>query len=309
MRYIVTILLLMLTLTSCQKEVKEEKPEQFEKTVTVRDFLGRTVHVPQNPQRIISLAPNMTELLYFLEADARLIGVTQYCNYPPEAQEKPVMGGFSDQDLNLEVIIAARPDLVLATPTKITPMVEKFDALDIPFYAFHPTNIPALLDGFVQIGRLTGTTATADSLVRAIKIQITQLQAMYQHTLPQTVFVEISNAPLMSATNETLVGQMLMLANGLNICGNLTGEYVQINPEFVLEQNPDVIIIAHMGSTSDDVQQRPGWDNLDAVRNGRIIDRINQDVIFRAGPRLMEGVWEFYNALHPEHPYQAEDQG
>ncbi len=303
----ISIILLTTTLfSSCQNHQEKNERPPSANAVSVKDFLGRTVQLDNPPQRIISLAPNMTELIYALGAEDRLIGVTTYCNYPEDAQAKPIMGGFSDHDLNLEAILAAKPDLVLATPTKITPMVEKFGALGIPLYGFNPPDVMAMLGGFKQIGYLIGEPSRADSLVKQMKLDIELLQKARIHQQPRSVFIEISSSPLMSVTSETFVGQMLMIAGGVNICGGLSGSYVQVNAELVLEKDPDVIIIAHPGISIDELKNRPGWEQLQAFQHNAIVTDMDQDLIFRAGPRFMEGARAFYRALY-QNPSQPEE--
>ena len=270
-----------------------------EKTITVKDFLGRQVQIIQNPRRVISMAPNVTEIIYALKADDCLVGVTQYCNYPPEAKSKQVMGGFSDQDINLEAVLAAKPDLIVATPTQQTPLLTKLDSYKIPVYVFIPKDLIGLMGGIRQLGTILNRQAKADSLIRSMQQEITNLQLKRIHQTPKKVFIEISATPLMTATNQTMVGQLLMLAGGLNVCGDLAGDYIQINPEFLITANPEVILVAHSAASLDEVKNRPGWQQLTAVQADAIYNGLNEDVIFRAGPRLFEGVREIRKCLYP----------
>lgn len=297
------ILLIALMLLACQPK-QEAKPSQS--ALTVKDFIGQTLTFEQKPQRVISLAPNVTELIYALSAEDKLIGVSSYCNYPPDARTKPVLGGFSATDINIEAILAAKPDLVIASPTQKTALVEQFNSLGIPLFAFSPRNILDVLNGMQRLGTVLDRQARADSLVSTLKAEISEMQTFRNHFAPKTVFLEISATPLMTATTESFVGQVLMLAGGINIAGDLEGEYPQINPELILQENPDVIIIAHDGVTAAEVAQRPGWDQLYAVQTGNVYTDLNHDLIFRAGPRLMDGAREFFRCIYPEHADQLE---
>jgi len=296
-RFILCLFMIFFLSISCQKK-KETSPKTQTAKKMVSDFLGQEFPLDKDYKRIISLAPNVTELIYALDAEDKLIGVTSYCNYPPEAQTKPVMGGFSDTDLNLEAILVAKPDLVIATPTRMTSMVEKFDALDIPFYAFSPKTIPELISGIQRVGNLIGHKAQADSIATNFKTTIKQLQQDRSQFKPVRVYLEISATPVMTATNESMVGQILMLAGGLNICGSLDGEYPTVNAEFIIQQNPELIIIAHDAAIAE-IKQRSGWQHLSAIETNRIYTDLNHDLIFRPGPRLLDGINEFFQCLYP----------
>ncbi len=297
MKRLMFLLLILRCLPACQAADKEATAKPDSTAIQAHDFLGRRIQLERPPQRIISLAPNVTELIYALHADSLLIGVTEYCNYPPPAKTKPIMGGFAEANLNLEAILAAKPDLVIATPTQITPMVERFDALKIPFYAFAPQNIPQLLDGFRQVGDLLDRSEAARMLADSLQTQVDRLKAACAQTPHQRVFLEISANPLMSANNTTIVSQLLELAGGQNICGDLAEAYPTVTAEFILAQNPEVIIIAHSGTTVNEIATRPGWSHLPAVRTQTICLDLDQDVIFRAGPRLIEGALAFRHCL------------
>lgn len=294
---VLSLAMIFLFFSSCQKQKPKEKTTS--QSIKVKDFLGREVVLSKKPLRIVSLAPNVTELIYALGAEENLIGVSRFCNYPPQAKEKPQLAGFSDSEVNLEAIVSVQPDLVIATPTRITPLVGKFENLDIPFYAFSPENILDLLGGIKQLGVLLRHESQADSLINRLKREISEMQQARSHFSARSVFLEISATPLTTATNLSFVGQILMIAGGLNISGDLKGEYPQVNPEFILENDPETIIIAHPETTIEEIKARPGWSQLQAVKNGRICVDLNQDVIFRAGPRLSQGITEFYRCLYP----------
>lgn len=273
--------------------------------MTVTDSLNRKVQLASAPQRVISLAPSLTEILFAVGAGDKVVGVTQYCNYPPEAAQKEKIGGFSAKTISVEKIIALKPDLVLAAGAIHQPVIEALQAANIPVVSIAGKDVPGVYSDILLIGQMTGQGEKAAQVVDNMKTRIAAVQAKLA-TIPKekrlTVLWETWDEPLMTAGPSTFTGQMVELAGGVNIFADLKEEYPQVSLEEVVKRNPAVIMAPDTHGeklTPERVAQRPGWDRVDAVRNKRIV-LINGDIASRAGPRIADAVEMMAKALYPE---------
>lgn len=273
--------------------------------LTLTDDMGRQVTLPAVPERIVSLAPSNTEILFAVGAGDQVVGVTQYCNYPVEAQSREQIGGFSAQTISVEKIVALEPDLVVAAGPIHQPVIEALEALAIPVLAVNPNTLEQVYTSIELVGHLTGHDEQAAQVVEEMKSRVALVSERLA-TLPEEqrlrVYWEVFDEPRMTAGPTTFNGQLIELAGGVNVFADVTEEYPQINDEEVIRRNPAVIMGADtMGEklTTELVAQRPGWDQIDAVRNGRIY-LFNGDMVARAGPRLALVLEEMAKAMYPE---------
>lgn len=273
--------------------------------VTVTDDLGRTVTVTQQPERLISLAPSLTEVLFAIGAGEQLVGVTEYCDYPEEAKSRERIGGFSANTISVEKIVALKPDLVFATGGIHQPIIDALDDLGIPVVALDPQNMEQVYSSIAVAGRLTGHAQEADQVVEAMKQRV---QAVVDRVanIPQEkrvkVYWQIWDEPLMTAGPSSFAGQLIELAGGINIFGDLTASYPQISAEEVVKRNPDVIMgpDTHGDKLTVEVfRQRPGWSEIKAVQEGRIY-LMDGNIVSRSGPRLADALEAVAKALYPE---------
>lgn len=273
--------------------------------LTLTDDLGRQVTLPDLPGRIISLAPSNTEILFAVGAGDQVVGVTTYCNYPPEAQNREQIGGFSAKTISVEKIVALEPDLVFAAGEIHGPVIEALEPMDIPVIALDPHTVEDVYDRIELVGRLAGHEETAAGVVAEMKEHVTAVTervAAVREEERLTVYWEVFDEPRMTTGPSTFIGQLIELAGGVNIFANLVEDYPQINDEEVIERNPAVIMGADtMGDklTTSVVAQRPGWDQVDAVQNGRIY-LFDGDMVSRSSPRLAQVLEEMARALYPE---------
>jgi iron complex transport system substrate-binding protein len=256
-------------------------------------------------ERIVSLSPSNTEILFAVGAGDLVVGVTEYCNFPKAALGIDKIGGFSAKSISIETIVSLKPDLVLAYSTRQEPIVEALEALDIEVITLAPTTLEDIYANISMLGELTGNEDQAQAVVADMRMRV---QAVVDITsaIPQEektrVFWEVFDEPLMTSGPATFIGQMLDLAGAVNIFADLDEEYPQINAEEVVSRNPQAI----MGSdthgdklTADQVAARPGWNQIDAAQNGRIY-LISGDIVSRAGPRLADAVEAIALALYPD---------
>lgn len=241
------------------------------------------------PQRIISLAPANTEILYALNLGDKIVGVSSYCNYPPQCAQKEKIGDFSNP--NIEKIAALKPDLVLATGLEQDPAVSKLKELGFNVYVIDPRNFNQLFEAITRIGDLTGTGTYAFILNQSIKARIAKLmQAIAARvTTPPKIFIEVSLYPLMTASHNTFLDEMVNMLRAINVAGDLPRPYCRISEEFVIRQDPDFIILSSPHSRNY-FNANKAWSNTKAVRQNHLIDDINPDVMLRPGPRLIDGL-------------------
>lgn len=264
---------------------------QAKGALTVTDDLGRTVSLDGPPSRIISFAPSITEMVYALGGEDRLVGVTSWCNWPPRAKEKTVVGDMMSP--NFERMVSLKPDLAIMIGSHPGPLLKKFEALNIPVICFRDETVPDIRRATEVLGLLLEFPARADSLVREIDSQLAAIKAEVDSVPMEKrpkVFAELGSSPLFAAGDQSFIGQMIALAGGINVTGNIPSSYAAVNPELVVKGNPDIIIVLHPQATKKQIEQRLGWRNISAVKSGRIYPGLDQDVILRPGPRFVEGL-------------------
>lgn len=273
--------------------------------LTLTDDQGREVTLSARPQRVVSLAPSNTEILFAVGAGDQVVGVTQYCNYPSEAQDREQIGGFSAKTISVEKIVALEPDLVLAAGEIHQPVIEALEELNVPVYSLDPNTLDEVYTGIELVGRLTGHGEETAQTVEEMQSRVTAVTEQVA-TIPQedrlTVYWEVFDEPRMTTGPATFTGQLIELAGGVNIFADVTEEYPQISDEVVIGRNPEVIMGADtMGEklTIAKVAQRPGWDQVGAVQNERIY-LFDGDMVSRAGPRLAQVLEVMAEALYPD---------
>jgi iron complex transport system substrate-binding protein len=256
------------------------------------------------PRRVISLAPSLTEMAFALGAGNQLVGVTSYCNYPPAADKLPEVGALADGSFDFERIVSFKPDLVLALDEGQTQTIATLRRLGLRVEVIPAQTVDDIFTGLTRLGRLLGRETAAKRLHADLKRRIDRIRkataAIPKERRPR-VFFEVWDEPLMAGTRRSLAGQLIELAGGVNIFGDLPGRYVQVSPEAVLERNPQVLVAPDTHTTTVDRRSlinRPGLSGIDAARNGRILI-LDGDLISRAGPRIAEALEMLVEAIHP----------
>ena len=279
-------------------------PKTATPLLEVTDQLGRKVGLEAIPQRIISLAPSNTEILFALGLADRVVAVTDYCNYPPEAIDKPSIGGFSTP--NIEEIIALSPDLVLATSRHEDQIIPQLEDKGITVFALNPETLDDVLASIALTGRITGAKANAAELVGEIQQRINTVTdktaGLPLEQRPSTFYV-LWHDPLKTAGSGTLQDELIQKAGGTNIARETTG-YANISLEVVVNENPAVIIAGTSHGSSDDqtyqfARTESRLSGSDAHQSDRVY-AIDSDLTSRAGPRIVNGLEEFANYIHPE---------
>jgi iron complex transport system substrate-binding protein len=270
-------------------------------TVAVTDDLGRVVEVPRRPERIVSTSPEATEILFAVGAGENVVGVTTWCNYPPEARELSKVGDFSNVDM--EKVAALEPDVVIATGHEQRRTVENLERLGIPVVVFLAPDVNGVRENIRVIGDITGREEGAAEVLADFDERLAVVDGAVAEIPDRervSVFVEISNEPLMTVSGGSFVADMIKRAGGVNIGEKLPRAYSRIDPEEVVRRNPDVIVLAS-GTEPEDAASRVGWSNVTAVRENRVYAGFDEDLLFRAGPRAAEGVEMLYEMFYGDY--------
>ncbi|MFH0856204.1 MAG: cobalamin-binding protein [Candidatus Omnitrophota bacterium] len=257
----------------------------------------------QGAERYISLAPSTTEILFALGLGENIVGVSSYCNYPPEAKDKEKIGDFSHP--NIEKIIFLKPDYIFCTGLEQAPVIEELRCLKFKVYAADPGGIPGLLKTIQDIGMITHKEEEARILANRMGSDI-ELVKQNSKLIPQEekvkVFVEIWHDPLMTAGRGSFVDEMVTLAGGINVAQDVPRPYCYFSAEQVVNLNPAVIIMTYMDKQPPLklVESRFGWSNIDAVKNNKVFNDIDPDELLRPGPRITEGLKKMQKKLYPK---------
>jgi len=275
----------------------------FYPVTRINDDLGNEITFYEPPKRIISLAPSNTEILFSLGLNKEIIGVTEYCDYPDDAKKKEKVGGYSNP--NLEKIYSLKPDFVFGIRGNPKETLINLKKLNINVLAFDPKNVDELFDLILKIGKVLDKREETNNLVREMKEKKDSIIKESEKLKKKKVYLEIWNNPYMSVGENTYLNNLIEEVGGINIAKKAKGDWPILSQEFIITENPEVIIIAYMGQNIEEILNRPGWENIDAVKNKRIY-YINPDLIFRLGPRIIEGMEELFNLIHKDELFNNE---
>jgi iron complex transport system substrate-binding protein len=269
---------------------------------TFVDDLGRKLYLAKPPDRIVSLAPSVTEMAFVLGAGDRLIAVTDFCDYPPEAAHKPKIGGTRP---SLESLVTLKADLILSPRAFVDPaLVDKLERLKISVYVMEATTVEDVLSHLHTLGRMLERAPAATQLVADMRRRIQHVKERVA-TLPRPRLLYVLNSqPLMTVGPGSFIHQLIELAGAENV-GAVTGQaYPRISMEEVLKQNPDVIIFPVGDAESipePEQHQWQRWHGMTAVRTRRLY-QVDSVLVNRPGPRIVEGLERLAGLLHPDPP-------
>ncbi len=270
-------------------------------TRAVIDQLGRRVALPEHPERIVALAPSITEIVFALNADDRLAGVTRFSDYPEAAQQLPKVGSYVH--LDLEKIVSLAPDLCIAVKDgNPIGVIRRLEAVGIPVYAVDPRDIDSVIDTIVELGRILDARPRAEALAADLHRRVDQVRsnAGKANRYPK-VFFQIGIAPIVSVGTETFIHELIELAGGTNLTAGPT-PYPRFSREQVLAMAPEIFIITSMarGKTFDRVKSEwEKWPSMPAAKNRRIL-LVDSNLFDRTSPRLVDGLEQLARIIHPE---------
>ncbi len=267
----------------------------------VTDQLGRTVTLSDNPQRIVSMAPSITEIIFALGQEHRLKGVTRFSDFPPGALLLPKVGSYVH--LDLEKIVALKPDLCLAVkdgnPIEV---IKRLESLKIPVYAVNPIDFTSVMQTIIKIGELLGATGKANRLVGSMNDRIQHVKSLVAKTTHRPrVFFQIGINPIVAVGTDTFMHELIALAGGRNLSEGPV-PYPRFSREQILGLSPEIFIITSMAREKmfDKIKADwSRWPDMPAVRNDRIFV-VDSNLFDRPTPRLVDGLELLAKLIHPE---------
>ncbi len=266
--------------------------------ITIVDSLDREITMASEPQKIVSLSPAITEILFAIGTGDKIVGVTNYCDYPQEALDKPKIGDFTNP--NLEVIISSEPDVIFIAAGIQVDLVRQFEDLGIKVITLDASSLQQVLNNIETAGRVTGNVAQATELVTALRQRIGAVQETIARAASKPeVFFEVWDDPLMTAGPGSFIDDLISMAGGTNIASDTTKRFAEFSREMLLERNPEIYILNSHAHTPDDVKSRPGYSGLEAIKMDRVYT-IEDDLVTLPGPRIVEGLEEMAMIIHPE---------
>lgn len=269
------------------------------------DGLGRTVSLENPAQRVISIAPSNTELLWAVGALDQLVAREDFANFPAEVVDIPSIGATYG-GLNTELILSFEPDLILTSDLQTADQVQELEDLGLTVFQIpNPTDLEGMYENMRTVAALTGHLDTVEDKIAELQSQVAEVVAIMEGVEERpVVFYELDgtdpNAPWTAGAG-TFIDMLIAMAGGENLGGQFTDAWVQVSTEEILAQDPNIIILGDsiFGMTAEAVSARPGWEAIDAVETGQVFP-FNDDLVARPGPRMVQGLLELAKLIHPE---------
>jgi iron complex transport system substrate-binding protein len=301
----ITSILVILVLSTMLSACTASKKADCTTPIGLVDGLDRSVCLAAPAQRIVSMSPSATEILYAIGAGSQVVGRDSFSDYPEEAKAVTDIGG-SMGNYSYEAIAALKPDLVIATEINTAEQVKSLEDLGLTvYYISNPTDFDGLYQIIKNVGVLTGHDSDAASLVEALDIRVQAVITLIKKTTSRpVVFYELDGSdpakPYTSGPG-TFIDMLIKTAGGKNVGSSLKSSWAQISVEELVVQDPDIILLGDSayGTTSAQVAARTGWANIKAVKNSQIYP-VNDDMFSLAGPRLVDGLEVLAKLIHPE---------
>jgi iron complex transport system substrate-binding protein len=305
--FVAAIIIAFVGAAAWQQLHKPEEPSDF--SISIIDDYGRNVTMAECPERIVSLAPSCTEIIFALNLENKLVGVDSYDYYPPEIQEKieslnmTKLGEYAS--ISIETIVDLEPDLVIAAMRVQYEIIENLEAVGQTAMIIYPQNFDDVLADISLIGEATGQVEEAEAVVADIQERADEIADKTQGVTKPQVYIEYSfNGGYQSFGSGSFADELINKAGGQNIFTNSTSAYISASSEEVIVSDPEVIIIAEgamsaaCGLSPETINNRPGWSEISAVQNNQIYEI--DERLFLPGPAMIEGLESMAEVLHPE---------
>ncbi len=250
------------------------------------------------PQSIVALSPSAAEILFAVGAGGQVAAVSAFTDYPPEAAQKPVVGGFDGKTLSVESIMAFRPDLVYLTDGMHNFLISTLESNGIAYYVSRASSIESVEQEILDVGRLTGHVQEAQGVVDGMEAKLREAASLRKSgTAPVAVYYEVWNAPYMSVGASSFIDDIITRAGGTNIFHDLAEAYPMVSEETIISRAPEYILLpSSSGLPAESVRLRDGWADIPAVRAGRM-HVVDDNVYTRPGPRVADVVCELAGLL------------
>lgn len=273
-------------------------PPTVPAAIAVTDDLGKSFTFDSAPQRIVSLAPSVTEILFAIGAGGKVVGVSDFTTYPPEAAKIESVGGMP---VNFEKVVALQPDLVIGADINSRDDISKLTSLGLNVFVINKADLDGIFANIEVVGKAVGAESAAKELADSMRkdLQALKTEVAAAKAKPR-VFVELDET-LYTVGPGSFIQPLIEIAGGTNIAADAKSPYPQLSAEQIISRDPEVILLtdAAFGVTADAVKKRPGWDRIAAIRNSSIIP-VDADMISRPGPRIVKALRELAALIHPE---------
>lgn len=298
----VALLLLcaVLAVVACSGRTSPSSVRATSETRSVVDDAGRTVTIPAKIERIVSLAPNLTEIVYAVGAGDRLVGNTTFCNYPAAAKNVAKVGDTLQP--SIERILALRPQLVLvSTSSQLEAFTKQLNEQQIAVYITDPRDLEGIFRSILSVGDLLNESVAASELVKQLRARSEKVERAVAGLPSVSVFFQLSGQPLYTVGKSSFVTNLIQRAGGRSVTSDVKEAWPRLSDEAALASRPEAVIMLSgeaMGAGTNG-KVAPALRNSPAVKNGRVYV-IDGDLLTRPGPRLIDGLEQIAHALHPE---------
>jgi cobalamin transport system substrate-binding protein len=283
--------------TNEKEEIVDETSDLY--PLNVEDGFGEEWTFEEEPNRIISLAPSHTEILFALGLDEKIVGVTSFADYPEAALEKDKIGDV--QGINLERIIELEPDLVLNYGFTDNEELSRLKEAGIKVLGFEPETIDEVIQTIKKIGQITNTEKQADEIITDMENKRDEIVKKVEGLEKKRVFYEIWHEPLMAAGPGSFMDELITLSGGINIASDAEGAYSNYDLEALIEKDPEVYLTSNdlPEKTKETIEDRPGYEGITAIKQGDIY-LLDGNITSRPGPRIVEALEIVAKSIHPE---------
>ena len=265
--------------------------------LTVTDFMGSKTTVDKKPGRVVSMAPSTTEILYEFGLQDKIVGVSEYDDYPPEVKDKEQLGGFSTP--NIEAIVAAQPDIVLVGSSFGKENAKKLKDSDIPVVVTQPDAFNDIYRSYEMIGKITGSTEKANAIIKKIKDGVAVVEKRVKgKNRPKVYFVVSLGQSNFTAGKNTFIDKVINIAGGTNVASDVDG-WQDYSLEKMVEHQPDIIIASKHAGEVDKISGLAGYKDTKAAKNGKIFI-VDDNTIVRPTSRILDGINQMAKIIHPE---------
>jgi iron complex transport system substrate-binding protein len=244
------------------------------------------------PERIVSLAPSVTENLFALGVGDRVVGVTSWCDYPEVARSRTVIGDA--MNLNIELLLSLEPDLIVGDSTLVQSHLESLEAFGIPTFVIGPSTISEVQASLIDLGEAVGAREKGEELARAMQVRQEELVLRAQRPAKIRVFLEIWNEPLMTVGPGSFMHELIVLAGGENIAGDSPTAWPVFSEELVIARDPELVILTSFNL--EEALSRSAWQVMTAMKNGDVVE-VNPDLYSRTTPRLLDALAELIEIM------------
>lgn len=280
---------------NCSPRSENSRPASATEAREVTDEAGRRVRLPLRPQRVVTLAPNLTEIVYAIGAGDRLVGNTTFCDYPAEAKQVTKVGDTLQP--NIERIIALRPEVIfVSTASQLETFTKQLDERGIAVFVTDPHDLEGVFRSIKTLGDLLGQQEQAKTLVNNLQARATAVEDAVKARPPVLVFYQVSPQPLWTAGRRSWITDLIRRAGGKSVTAETEGEWMRYSDEAAMASRPEAIIMATSG---EEMRVAPALEKSPAVLKRRVYG-ISGDFLSRPGPRLVDGLEQMARLLHPE---------